>query len=289
MGELKLSTLSILLGLGFCLPQVFGLMNPKGFAAAARGFPRSLPVGYFLMILGTVWFLFNVNAEAASDFAAYKDKLMIFFAAIGLGTCIFVRDFLAVRGLAVVLLLLAKLMVDTARWEATGWRLVIIVWAYLLVAVGMWFTVSPWRLRDFLQWATANEKRLKAGCAARLAFGLFVVVLGLTAFRSAEARQLQESSDAPALDGLLWPGYDKDLRSVDFPICRIADFQSSCAGNPGAGRDGGTLADWKPALHRGQMRCFLPSGIFLETIQSPPGNTVRRLCPKSDSTTEPIG
>mgnify|MGYP001125099086 CR=1 FL=1 len=34
---------------------------------------------------------------------------------MGLGACIFVQDFLAVRGLAVVLLLLAKLMVDTGR------------------------------------------------------------------------------------------------------------------------------------------------------------------------------
>jgi hypothetical protein len=138
-----------------------------------------------------------VNAEAASDFATYKDKMMIFFAAIGLGTCIFVRDFLAVRGLAVVFLLLAKLMVDTARWEDTEWRLVIVVWAYVLVIAGMWFTVSPWRFRDFLQWATANEQRIKAGCVARLALGLFVAGLGLTAFRSAEAKETNRSSLGP--------------------------------------------------------------------------------------------
>jgi hypothetical protein len=46
----------------------------------------------------------------------------------------------------------------------------------------MWFTVSPFRLRDLLDWATANEKRVRIGSAIRLAFGLFVVVLGLTVF-----------------------------------------------------------------------------------------------------------
>ena len=112
--------------------------------------------------------------------------MMTAFALIGLGTCIFVQDFLAVRGLAIVLMLLAKLMVDTGRPHlgATPWVLVIQTWAYLLIVAGIWFTVSPWRLRDILNWATANEKRIKVGSAVRLAFALFVVLLGLTAFRA---------------------------------------------------------------------------------------------------------
>jgi hypothetical protein len=48
------------------------------------------------------------------------------------------------------------------------------------VLAGMWLTVSPWRLRDLLEWATANERRIKVGCGIRLAVGLFVAVLGLT-------------------------------------------------------------------------------------------------------------
>jgi hypothetical protein len=183
---LKLSTLAIALGLGMGLPQIYGISNPKGFAAAVRKFPRSLPIGYVLMILGTLWFLWNVKIEPIADFAAIKHYMLMVFAAIGLGTCIFVQDFLAVRGLAVVLLLLAKLMVDTGRPHLgeTPWVLVIQTWAYLLVMAGMWFTVSPWRLRDLLEWATANDQRVRIGSTIRLAFGLFVAVLGMTAFRA---------------------------------------------------------------------------------------------------------
>ncbi len=183
---LKLSTLAILLGLGMAAPQVYGLMKPGAFAAAARKFPRSLPAGYCLIALGTLWFLWNVKQESLADFAAYKNYMMIGFAAVGLGTCIFVQDFLAVRGLAVVLLLLGKLMVDTGRPHLgeTPWVLVIQTWAYVLVVAGMWFTISPWRLRDLLNWATATEQRVKIGSSIRLAFALFVIVLGLTAFRA---------------------------------------------------------------------------------------------------------
>jgi hypothetical protein len=85
----------------------------------------------------------------------------------------------------VVLLLLAKLMVDTGRPHlgATPWVLVIQAWAYVLIVAGIWFTVTPWKLRDFLNWATATEARIKIGSAIRLAFAIFIVALGLTAFR----------------------------------------------------------------------------------------------------------
>ncbi|MBI4657316.1 MAG: hypothetical protein HY735_00455 [Verrucomicrobia bacterium] len=179
---MKLSTLAVGLGILVALPNAYGLFKPREFGSAARRFPRSLPWGYALMGLGTVWFLWNLNAESISDFAAYKKWMLMGFGALGIATCVFVQDFLAVRGLSIVLLMVAKLMLDTARWHDSQWRLVISVWAYVWILAGMWFTVSPWRLRDLIQWATASEKRLKMVTALRLAFGLFVVVLGLTIY-----------------------------------------------------------------------------------------------------------
>lgn len=196
---MKLSTLAIILGLGIGLPQIYGLMHPTRFRDAVRKFPRSETIGYFLMLLGTVWFLWNLNQEDISDFAAYKKAMLIGFAAVGVATCIYVRDFLAVRGLAIVLLLLAKLMVDTARWVDTEWRLVVVTWAYVLVVAGMWFTISPWRLRDLLNWATATDQRVRVGCGLRLAFGLFVVILGLAVFRPVELKAGQQAGPAPGL------------------------------------------------------------------------------------------
>jgi len=184
---MNLSLLAFLLGLVVALPQLYGLMNPAGYREAVRKFPRSEPWGWALMLLGTGWFLWNLQNERISDFAAFKPYMLVGFGAVGLGTCLFVRDFLAVRGLAIVLLLLAKLMVDTARWADTSWRLVIVTWAYVLVIAGMWFTISPWRLRDLIEWATRTDRRVRIGSGVRLAFGLFVMILGLTAFR-AEAK-----------------------------------------------------------------------------------------------------
>ena len=183
---MKLSLLAILLGIGLGLPQFYAFANPQKFAVAVRRFPRNLPAGIFLMLLGTAWFLWNVNTEPVADFAAYKKAMLMVFAAVGILSCFYVQDFLAARGLAVVFLLLAKAMVDTGRPHLgeTPWVLVIQVWAYVLVAAGIWFTVSPWKLRDFLNWMTATHARIKIGSAIRLAFAIFIIVLGLTAFRA---------------------------------------------------------------------------------------------------------
>ena len=87
------------------VPQVYGLAKPAAFTAAARKFPRSLPAGFFLMGIATLWFLWLVKQEPIADFAAFKPHMMAIFAGIGVATCFFVQDFLAVRGLAVVLML----------------------------------------------------------------------------------------------------------------------------------------------------------------------------------------
>ena len=165
----NLAILAIVLGLGVGLPQIYGLTNPAAFAAAVRQFPRSYRWGVALMLLGTAWFLYYLSQESISDFAAYKNVLIALFAGVGIGSCIFVRDFLAVRGLAVVLLLLGKMMVDTGRpyLQQTGWVLLIQAWAYVLVIAGMWLTISPWRLRDLIEWAprTNSASKWAAPCA----------------------------------------------------------------------------------------------------------------------------
>jgi hypothetical protein len=183
---MRLSLLSVLLGLGMGLPQVYGLAKPAQLAAAARKFPRNLTLGVVLMLLGTAWFVWLVNGEPIADFSAFKPYMIAGFIAVGVLSCFFVQDFLAVRGLAVLLLLLGKLMVDTGRPHLgeSPFVLVIQTWAYVLVVLGIWFTITPWKLRDIVNWATATEARTRLLSGVRLAFAMFVLVLGLTVFRA---------------------------------------------------------------------------------------------------------
>ena len=124
---IKLSTLAIWLGLCVAAVNLYGLLKPSEFRNVLRKLPRSLPAGYLFMLSATAWFMWNVNREPLSDFESLKPFLFILFVGVGVGSCFFVQDFLAVRGLAVLMLLLGKLMVDSQRWAESDWRLVIAV------------------------------------------------------------------------------------------------------------------------------------------------------------------
>jgi hypothetical protein len=202
--DINLSTLAIVLGLMVIIVNGYGLLKPADFAAKARKFPRYTPIGVVFTLAATAWFEYYLKLESVADFANFKTALYIFFAAVGVGACLFVHDYLAVRGLAVLMLLLGKLMVDTARWADSEWRLVISVWAYVLVLAGMWFSVSPWRLRDLINWCTANEKRTRFYSGLRFAFGILVLVLGLTVFRSIEQKS-QQAQTAVAMQAQASP------------------------------------------------------------------------------------
>lgn len=183
--QISLSTLAIVLGLGMALPHLYALAMPAAFGGWLRKFPRCVPYGIVLMLIGTAWFDWNLSLETISDFEPYKKFLLLFFGAVGVCACIFVQDFLSVRGLAVVLLMLAKTMVDTARWAGTSWNLAIVIWAYVWVVAGIWFTIYPWHFRDAVNWQTASTGRIRLFSALRAAVGLFVAALGFTVYRGA--------------------------------------------------------------------------------------------------------
>jgi len=79
-------------------------------------------------------------------------------------------------------MLVAHLVLETARWHESQWRLILAAWAYLWILAAMWFIISPWRLRDILNWLTANQARVRVGSALRLALGSLVFFLGLFVF-----------------------------------------------------------------------------------------------------------
>ena len=57
----SLSTLAIVLGGGFAALNLPGVLNPAGFAAAARKFPRNTALGWLLTLAATAWFVRYVN------------------------------------------------------------------------------------------------------------------------------------------------------------------------------------------------------------------------------------
>jgi hypothetical protein len=180
---MTLSQLCLILGFSMVASHGLALLRSGPVAAWLQRFPRNVALGVLLMLLGTAWFEWNLWHETLSDIAPWKNLMLIGFAVVGIGSCFYVKDYLAVRGLAVLLLMVAWFMCETARWHNSLWRDAIIAWAYFWMVLGMWWSLAPWRARDGIGWLVADLTRLRFMAAAGVGWGMFVAALGLTVLR----------------------------------------------------------------------------------------------------------
>ncbi|MFP4068785.1 MAG: hypothetical protein ACOCVJ_01620 [Verrucomicrobiota bacterium] len=146
---------------------------------SAKAFPRSKTASFLLMGAATVWFLYKVLHLGPADFGQYKDLLFIVFLAVAVGSFYYVPDFLAVRGLAALILLTAGSLLNAAYMEAPQTRLFLVCFVYAAIVVALILGASPYKLRDFLGWLYKAETRPRIFGGVFAAYGL---LLSITAF-----------------------------------------------------------------------------------------------------------
>ncbi|MCW5560050.1 MAG: hypothetical protein KIT22_19715, partial [Verrucomicrobiae bacterium] len=136
---MTLSRLCLLLAAAMIVLHGLALLKPGPVAAWLRAFPRNAALGVPLMLIGTAWFEWNLWHETLSDIAPWKNLMLIGFAGVGVGCCFFVRDYLSVRGLSVVILMVAWVVCEKARWHNSLWRDAVVAWAYVWVFLALWW------------------------------------------------------------------------------------------------------------------------------------------------------
>ena len=165
---------------GFFLSVVgLFLLSPK---ASVRtfiiDFPRSKKWSILFIAFATAWFLWrHVAFLGEADFGDYK----VLIGGIALTTAIlsfyFTPDFLAVRGLAMVLLLWSREVLDTAFLHTSYSRLVLVSVIYLLIITSLYFGAWPYKMRDCLGWFYKESLRMKCFGGILSLTGLLITFL----------------------------------------------------------------------------------------------------------------
>lgn len=172
----SLSATELSVGLLLILSHLPPLFFPAPTSSALKTFPRSLPVGFLLLASATVWATLLVSSIDLGEFASMRNSLTLGTIAAGILTGIFVQEFLAVRALAILLLLAADILLSAAFLHPETSRLFLVFLAYAWIFLGMFLVGMPWLLRDFFSWITASRSRLFFFSSAGIAYGTALVI-----------------------------------------------------------------------------------------------------------------
>lgn len=175
--HLSLYTAGVIAGAFLVVLGLFGLIKP-GFAQIVKQFPRSRVAGVVLLTICLAWTFWLVATIQMGEFSSFRRPLLI---ALPIGyvlTLFFVDEFLAVRALGILCLLAAEPLLDAAflRYETS--RLLVTVFAYLLIVAGLFWVAIPYVLRDQINWSARSVSRWRCLHAIALIYG--GVILGYT-------------------------------------------------------------------------------------------------------------
>ena len=109
----------------------------------------------------------------------YENLLFILFLVVTIGSFIFVPDFLAVRGLAAIILLTAGMLLDVGYMQY-GTALFLKAFVYLAIIIALILGANPYKLRDFFEWLYKKEARPRVFGAVFVIYGLILAGVAFT-------------------------------------------------------------------------------------------------------------
>lgn len=179
--HLSLHSAGIIAGAFLIVVGLIGLLKPDVPTMVQR-FPRSRVAGIVLLTICLGWTFWLLATIQMGEFSSFRRPLLI---ALPIGyvlTLRFVDEFLAVRALGILCLLAAEPLLDAAflRYETS--RLLVTVFAYLLIVAGLFWVAIPYVLRDQINWIARSVFRWRFLHLIALIYGGVILTYAFTKY-----------------------------------------------------------------------------------------------------------
>ncbi len=174
---------TLLTGLFLALLGALLAWNDPRVSSIAKALPRSRRATYFFFGTGTVWFTWRISTLCEADLIFFKKPTLLIaaFAVLAALSFIYAPDFLAVRGLSILMLLAAKPLLYVAYMEWTHpQRLLMVTAVYIGLAAAIYLAAAPYQLRDLFDWLFQKPRRSCCLGLILLAYGLATASVAFT-------------------------------------------------------------------------------------------------------------
>jgi hypothetical protein len=173
----SLQIAALFAGALLCLLGAVSFAMEGSARSLLAAFPRSRGAGIVLLAIDLVWSFWLVSTMEMGEFSAFRRPFLV---ALPIGfflTLRYVDEFLAVRALGILALLVAEPLLDAAFFRYESSRLVLTVLAYLLIVLGLTWVMVPYKLRDQINWFSETTARWRGVSVFGFAYGATLIAL----------------------------------------------------------------------------------------------------------------
>ena len=176
-----LREISLFLGVLYLVAHLLPLIKPFYFQDLLQKLPRSILVGYITTTIATLWGASLLNTMDLGEYNKFRTIFTLLTFVGGTLCCFYVRDFLSLRALGVLLLLGASVILDGAFLIDNRFKIPLVCNAYAWIILGMTLVSSPYLIRNAIQWGIAELRRWQLLMSLGVIWGFIVLGLGIFA------------------------------------------------------------------------------------------------------------
>lgn len=175
-GGIPLKGTGIVIGLALLVKHLWALFNTETAQNFLRQFPRSYKWGVVLLTIDFIWGMMILNHMDMGEFFFLRKWFLILVPVGFVLVLIHVKEFLAVRALGSLMLLVSGPVLTAAFLQPQATRLLLPALAYVWIVAGMFFIGMPFLMRDWVNWVTATAGRWKAAVLGGTIYGAAVLL-----------------------------------------------------------------------------------------------------------------
>ncbi|MEY2538637.1 MAG: hypothetical protein QOG67_2377 [Verrucomicrobiota bacterium] len=180
--QVSLHTAGIAVGVFLLLIGLAGLLRSKLCQTLATQLPRSRVAGVVLLGAAFAWSIWLLATMEMGEFSTFRRPLLIGLPIAFFLVLRFVDEFLAVRALGILCLLAAEPLIEAAFLHYEMSRLVVTVFAYVLIVAGLFWVTMPYLLRDQINWSVRSNLRWRFVSVIALLYGAASLALAITQY-----------------------------------------------------------------------------------------------------------